>query len=540
MSVETITSTRFPGAPAGRVARQSVRGALIWGAVFGFFWWLLVNDFTTNYPTAADLERLVRETEADVGMQALFGPVHHIDTVGGYAAWHGVGFLAIIAAVWGLLTGTRLLRGEEEAGRWEYLLAGQTTRGRAAAGAVAGLGVGLSVLWALSAATAFAFGRAADPPFSLGGSMFLALAVVSPAALFLAVGALCGQLAATRRQAAWLATAVFGAFYAIRLIAYTDTSVLWLRWASPLAWVDELHPLTDNRPLPLLAIGALVAALVVATVVLAGRRDLGAATMSTSDTAAARTRLLTGPLGAAVRLARPAAVGWVAGLGIAGLIVGFLAKTSADVFAGASGGVLEQLGGATGGELYLGVVFLVVALLVTLAACGQVAATRDEEAEGRLDNLLVRPVARLPWLAGRFAVSTAVLLAAGAAAGLFTWVGAAIGGADLGVWTLFTAGLNVVPAAVFVLGVGTLAHGLAPRYTTGVAYGVVVWSFIAEIVGAGLPASRWLRDLSVLHHITRAPAEDPSWGMAGVLVAIGIAAAAVGVAAFTRRDLKGA
>src|SRR4249919_3547458 len=32
-------------------------------------------------------------------------------------------------------------------------------------------------------------------------------------------------------------------------------------------------------------------------------------------------------------------------------------------------------------------------------------ATLDEEAEGYLDHLLARPVARLPWLAGRLAVS---------------------------------------------------------------------------------------------------------------------------------------
>ena len=35
------------------------------------------------------------------------------------------------------------------------------------------------------------------------------------------------------------------------------------------------------------------------------------------------------------------------------------------------------------------------------AAAGQVAATREEEAASRLDNLLVRPVGRGRWLAGR-------------------------------------------------------------------------------------------------------------------------------------------
>ena len=48
----------------------------------------------------------------------------------------------LLGAVWGLLTSTRLLRGEEDGGRWELLLAGRTTRRRAAAQALAGLGAG--------------------------------------------------------------------------------------------------------------------------------------------------------------------------------------------------------------------------------------------------------------------------------------------------------------------------------------------------------------------------------------------------------------
>ena len=54
---------------------------------------------------------------------------------------------------------------------------------------------------------------------------------------------------------------------------------------------------------------------------------------------------------------------------------------------------------------YLGVAFIVVAALVALAAAGQVTATREEEGDGHLDNLLVRPVERLPWLAGRFTIA---------------------------------------------------------------------------------------------------------------------------------------
>jgi ABC-2 type transport system permease protein len=396
------------------------------------------------------------------------------------------------------------------------------------------------VLWAVTAAVTVVAGRGYGARFPVTGSLFLAVAAVAAAAMFTAVGAVCSQLAATRRQAAAMAAAVFGAAYLIRLIAYASTSLMWLRWASPLGWVDELRPLTGSRPLLLLPIGGLIAVLAAATVILAGRRDLGAGVLPASDIAEPRTRALTSPLGLAARLARRGAAGWLAGLAAGGLILGFTVKGTEDVWASQSGGVITKLGGTAGGTAYLGIAFLIITLVIALAAAGQVAATRDEEAEGYLDNLLARPVSRLRWLAGRLAVSMTVIAATGITAGLFTWIGAAPAGAGLGLTTMLAAGVNVVAPGIFVLGIGTLAHGLAPRLASAAAYAVVAWAFLVEIIGASLGASRWLLDTSVLHHVARAPAVPVQWGSAGVLIALGAAAAIAGAAALARRDLAGA
>ena len=549
MAVETIKiasrhrvpAARFPGlAPVSLVARRAMRGALLWGGVSALMTWVLVTQFANEYPTAADRARLVKTMGQSVGSQAIFGPAHHLDTVAGYTAYHLVGFFGLIVAVWGLLAATRLMRGEEQAGRWELLLAGQTTRRRAAGGAMAGLGIGLLTLWTVTAVAVVVIGRSADPSFATSASLFTAVATVAATAMFLAVGALCSQLAATRRRAAGLAAAAFGVAYLLRAIALSSTSLRWLRWASPLSWVDELRPLTGSRPLLLLPILGTTAVLAALAIVLAGRRDLGASVLPTTDTAPARTRLLSSPLGLAARLGRGTAAGWIAGLGAGGLIFGLTTKATADIWANQQGGVFAKLAGTTGGAIYLGLVFLIVTLLAAMAAAGQVAATREEEAEGYLDHLLARPVARLPWLAGRFAVAAGALVGAGVVTGLLTWVGAASTGADLRLATVLAAGINVVPAGIFVLGIGTLVHGLAPRFAAAVAYGLVVWSFLVEIVGASLGASRWLLDLSLLHHLARAPAAPVRWDSAAILVAIGLTAAAIGAIAFARRDLKGA
>jgi ABC-2 type transport system permease protein len=283
-----------------------------------------------------------------------------------------------------------------------------------------------------------------------------------------------------------------------------------------------------------------VSQLVVVTIVLADRRDVGAGILPSNDAAAPRTRVLNGPFGLTYRLGRRTAAGWIAGLAAGGLVLGLITKSTTVAWANQNGGFLQRLGGASGGAIYLGIAFLVVVVLVATAAAGQVAATREEEAEGHLDHLLARPVARFSWLAGRVAMSGATLVLIGLVAGLSTWVGAATTGADLSLPMLLAAGLNVVPVAIFVLGIGTLVHGFAPRFAGAVAYGLVAWSFFVEVVGASVGASHWLLDTSVLHHIARAPASQVRWDSFAVLVVVGIIAAAAGIWRFARRDLVGA
>jgi ABC-2 type transport system permease protein len=237
---------------------------------------------------------------------------------------------------------------------------------------LAGLGVGLLTLWTLTAAAVLAVSQATGAGFAVTASLYLTTAMVAAATVFAAVGAVCSQLAATRRQAATLAGAVFAATYLLRVVAYSSTSMRWLHWVSPLGWVDELRPLTGTNPWPLVPIGVTVALLVIATIALAGRRDLGAGMLPARDVRASRTKLLTGPTWLAHRLSRGSMYGWLTGLAVGGFLIGLITKGTADVWAKQSSGLLVNLADATGAKVYLGVTFLLVAFLVAMAAAGQV------------------------------------------------------------------------------------------------------------------------------------------------------------------------
>jgi ABC-2 type transport system permease protein len=423
------------------------------------------------------------------------------------------------------------------------MLAGQTTRGGATLQAVTGLGVGLVSMWLATAALAVAVGRAASVGIAAGASVFFAFAVVATAAMFMGVGVLASQLTATRHDADLLGAGVIAASYLVRMAADSDPRIGWLRWTSPIGWIEETRPLTGSRAIAFLPAAAFTALAVTVAIVVARHRDVGAAAFARREAPHARTYLLGGQGTLTLRLTLPTIAAWLLAFAATGLTFGLVTQAAGRSLQGSPTleRVIARVGATSrGATTYLGFVFLVAAGLVAVAVAGQVAATRNEEAAGRLDNLLVRPVARTRWLASRLAVGISLLLLASVLTAVAAWVGATTQHASVGLVPLLEAGLNVAPPAVFVLGAGVLVYGVLPRAAIGATYGLVVWSFLVETLALITKSSHWVRDTSPLLHITPAPAADPNWTAAAWLVALGLAAAAGGISAFARRDLVGA
>jgi len=526
---------------AGLTARKAVRSGVLWGYVFGVFVASSAYSYDSIYKTAAERRQLAHAFGSNIATSALFGPAARLDTVAGFTVFKVSMTIMLLGAVWGLLTSTRLLRGEEDAGRLELLLSGPVTRRRATAQALLGLAGGVVVVWVLTALITAVAGRSARIGIGVGSSTYLALAMVATAVMFMAVGALTSQLAATRRQAAAAAAVVLGASYALRMVADAGIGVQWLRWVSPLGWVEELQPLTAPRPVALVPIVVFTVVVAAAAVHLAAGRDLGASTLPDRSNAVPHLRLLSGPTGLTARLVRPSVIGWWVAIGLSGLLTGFVAKSAAGSISGSSvQSVLSRLGApGTGADAYLGLCSLILAVLVACAAAGQITAGRSEEAAGRVDHVIVEPVSRARWFGGRVLVAVAVLVMSGVIAGLSTWVGAAGEHAGVRFGTLLGAGVNIVPPALCVLGIGALALGLWPRASTVVVYGVVGWALLVEIIGGIGALSHWVFDTSVFHQMAPAPAVAPDWTTAAVMTAIGLGCAAVGGVAFAARDVQG-
>ena len=521
-------------------ARKSVRAGVGWGVVFGLYVATQSLAYATSYKTMASRRLLVQQFGNNVGVSALVGPAKQIGTVPGYTAWKCLTVLAIIGAVWGILSSTKLTRGEEDVGHWELLLAGQVTRRSAARQALIGFAAGAIALFITASAITVVVGRPSKVGISAGGAIYFALAIVTGALMFLAVGAFCGQLSTSRRQAAGFASAILGASYAIRMVADSDAGLSWLRWATPLGWIEELQPLTTPRPFALVPIAALVGALAVATVYLAGRRDLGAGTLPNRSSVRTIRRLPTKPLGLAFYLSRSTLLAWGASIVAYGLLLGSIAKSGGKIITSSPSlrQVFSRLG-VSGAEAYLSVALLIMAVALTFVAVGQVSAARKEESSGQLDNLLARPFSRVAWITERILVGMVVLVCGGLLAGLATWVGAASDHASVSLSSMLGASLNVAVPALFLFGAGFLAFAVVPRLVSVVTYTLFVWFFLVEIMGGVVKVNHWILDLSAFHQMAAAPATPVAWTTNATMIAVTLAAASLGVALFRRRDLKG-
>ena len=328
-------------------------------------------------------------------VRLFYGKPYDLLSTGGFAAWRVGGMLSIFAGAWGLLAAVRALRAEEEAGRAEIVLAGAVGRLGAYGAALAAIGVGTAILW-LGGFLGLVLGG-----LDTAGSAYLALAMVAVVPVFVGVGALASQLSPTRRQATELASTVLVLAFVLRTVADTSDTLQWLRWATPLGWVEELRAYAAPQPLVLLApFGASIVLLVLAGA-LAQSRDIGTGLLPSRDRTPARLALLSSPTLQALRGERSSLLAWLLGSGAFAFIVGVISPAIST--AGVSGAMLRELRkmGAvsiTTPSGYISFCFLFFVLALSLFACSQLAATRAAEAEEQLETLLSLPVSRRGWL----------------------------------------------------------------------------------------------------------------------------------------------
>ncbi|MGX5654580.1 hypothetical protein ACWKWC_07395 [Geodermatophilus nigrescens] len=540
-AVRARPAARLPGArsPGGRAAtvalvRQVRRGALVVALLCGGLTALVATQYRDLGGTvgAASLTALAENP----AIRTLFGPPVGLDTAGGFTVWRTGTVLAVLLGVWAAATAVRLTRGEEEAGRWDLLLAGRL-RLRSLVGRALAVVVGATVLAGAAAATGLVLAGA--PP---AGAAVFGAGLTGVGAGGAALGTAAAQLAGDRRTASGLAVAVLLAGLLVRMVSDGVPALDPLGWLTPYGLLARAVPFAGDRLLPLVVLAALAALPAVPALALAAGRDVGAARLAGRTHRSRASRLVRSLPGLALHRARRPLAGWALGAAAYFLLIGVLATTMTDFLRDepAFARLAAQAGFAELGSVpgYVSALYTLLALALGAFAASRVAAVATDEAAGRLTLLLALPVGRVRWLLTELATTVAATLALAAVAGLASWAGAAWVGAGLGLGEALAGALSVVPVAVLCLGAATAALGLVPAATLAVGVAPAVGGYLLLVLADTLGWPSGVRALSPFAHLAAVPAEP--WDAAGAAgtVSVAVLLAVTGCLALRRRDLR--
>ena len=536
----------WPGTITARfVFFQTLRGAVFLALIFAIFVGVKALGYVAAYPDAHSRAMIASSFSSDIGISAILGVANNIQTVSGFVAWNCTMVMIIIGSIWAMLLATQTFRGEEESGHWELLLAGQTTARQAAGNALLGLGGSLVALYIVMALAFIFIGHDNSVGFGAGAAAFFALAVVAGCAQFLAIGAVASQLMPTRSRASSLGLIIFVIAFFLRASADT-TSALYLLNYSPLGWIEKLQPLGNTQPLWLIPIFALTTILCLIAIYLAGKRDLNGSFFADQDTAKPNYALLNSPIGSFIRLTWGNSLSWLLSIVAGTLFFSLLTKAATQALNTSTSAqhIFDKLANTAqnlGALAFLSIALFLMMIAIMCYAASAVGAIRADEADGFLDNLLVRPVSRVRWLVERVALIVVTTIVAGLLVGLSCWAGLH-NQHDITIsWhTLLIAGLNTIAPAVLILGIGILTLSIMPRLTAIVSYSFIGWTFLVEMLKSGVNLSKWVLDTSIIHFMNLAPATDPNWHNNFIMIALGLVLFAIGVGIFNSRDLANA
>lgn len=489
-----------------------------------------------------DLRQILSVALATPALLALRG-IPNGDTVGSAVHFQSFAFLAVTIGLMNVFLATRHGRADEERGRRELLAS--TPIGRLTAPlATLVLALVANTLFAVLATFGYQTAGVGYP-----GAVLSAGTLAVTGLAFYGIGSLASELTATSRAASGIGSVAVLVAYALRAggdaLGTPDLDDLtlapaWPSYLSPIGWGQQTLAFTANRGEWVVPIAALAVVTVVAALLLHSRRDLGASLLPERAGRATALPTLPSVFGLVWRLQWPTLVAWAAGSALLGLALGSLvtAIAGARIDNPQIEAIIASLGHDGSSSLARALIPALLMIVGALAAAAGVQAVlrlRDDEREGRAEQLFATPVSRVAWLLAGSAVGALSVVTVLGVTGLTAALGFLLldnpGDAGLALGQA----LVQAPSALVFVGVTALAVGLLPRIATLLGWLLfalgVGWGLFGDLVGA----PEWTRHLSPLASVPTLPTDD--WGPTLVVAAVAVAATALAALMIRRRDV---
>ena len=516
----------------------------------------------TVYGVYATANQVLKAGVAQVyqSLQFLAEPVA-IDTPAGYVTFRLLSwFVPTLLAIWALLTGARLVRGDEERGTLDVLLACPVGRARFLLAKLLGAAAALLLICA-ALAVFIVLGQ-----LSLGESpaylraAFAALNIYLFELCVLVLAALLSHLLRVARTAAGWTAALLATMLVLDGLGRTVAQAHWVSALSIYHYYNANKPLVPTVSADWLAAGALAIFVVVCTflgIEAFTRRDLGGVAVQIDLRLRARTRTtpvlveeawcspwVRLPSLRTIRARLFAILGWTLGASCYAGVVTWLIPRMLDVLQRtvAERSTLSDFVRGHDVSTTQSVLALIVSLFMPVVA-SLYALTLASSWSRDLDNGLCESELATPHRRARllFEHQCAVLLAA-LLFPVVLWV--VIRLVAIGVGVQIDAGqIAAACAGIFPLEViaAALVYLLASRFSaatvTSLVGGLVVVSYLAEFLQPLLKLPGWAISLSLFHQYNGMTTAGMRWGTFGLLLGAGLVLLGAALDAFERVDL---
>jgi len=467
----------------------------------------------------------------------------------------------ILLSIWPILAGARMVRGEEERGTMDVLLATPESRTRLLLEKVGALVIAMLVI-----AVFFALGVVGGEAALGGGhvnfvSALLAGLNLSLIAFFFGMVALLLSQVTSSRQAAAGWTSGLLILFTFLVMASREISGSWLQYLSPIYYYDLNRPLIPgypNQPLAALLLIALCVLCLVGSLILFARRDIGRSAIESQGKRAAGTESAQRSLSQAEREPSTQTVGlhtlfidawnafwWL--LGIVAFCVALVYVTPS--FQKAFNQVVQQTPWllkylydtptGTAAAMLGTLVFAFMPALVVILALTLALKWPSDLENDRLELVFSTPQSRPRVQLERISANLLIVLLAP----ILVWLTLSIGiviiklNADQGL--LLAASFSILPLALITIG---LVYALAGRLRYGAVLGIVsgylVLSYLQESLEGNVQFPNWVMSLSIFHLYGNPAFQGMNWTNFLGMTAVGIALLIIGLLQFRFADIE--
>ena len=493
---------------------------------------------------------------------SFLGEPYAMNTPEGYITFRYMEtILPLLLSIWPILAGARMVRGEEERGTMDVLLATSQSRTRLLLEKVGALAIALLVI-AVFYTIGVVIGEAA-----LGGghvdvvrALLAGLNLSSLAFFFGMVALLISQVTMSRRAAAGWASGLLILFMLLNM-AGRELHGIWIQYLSPDYYYNLNRPLLasfPDQPLAALVPLGLAVLCLVGSVILFARRDIGRSAIESRREVASGTESALRSLSRAEREASTHTVGlqtlfadgwgsfwWLFGMVVFCAALVFVTPGLQKAFYQAVqqtpwlASYLSDTPTNTNAALLGTLAFSFVPALVVILALTLALKWSSGLENGRLELIFSTPQSRPRVLLEHFGANILMVLLAPVLVWLTLTIGALLLNLSIDQGRILAASFSTFPPALIVVG---LVYALAGRLRYSAVLGIVtaylVLSFLQESLEGNIQFPGWVMSLSVFHLYGNPVFLGMNWtnflGMTGV----GIALLVIGLVQFRSVDVE--